>query len=675
MPAAIAEIKNKILESPLEVKDEQEKAIEKPDYSDEEELYIKNLRGKLESAKNARDTQHQEFDGMDYVTYYDQNERLANTFIKPKENKEDTHFQSGTIRQKLMALLSAVNNLNLSGDISAFDSQGLQVQALGDAMEDIVLKTKELDNDDEKKLMRHYELLKQGSVFVEELWDERMKIEKKMSKKFSGDIKAADWTKRLKKAFARPSRNIIPGINVYLGDITIYSSTDQPYIFTVDKKPYEVAKLIFGKWERWQNVPKKVSGAGVMGTTRGSSVVDPDWRLLETEENYCEIIRYQDKWNNEFAVLINGVLMTPIGLPLPWGYEDYNITQQNLEPIHSKFAYGKSLVFRVRTKVAILDEMMRACILKTQKSLSPPSINNSGRVLSNRIFMPGKILYGVPFDSIRPINAKETEGITRAELEMIKELQQSIDQETVSPTFQGQKTEGGTTATEIIELQRQAKMLLGLTVFAVSMLEWKLEWLRLHNILANWFNAEDQVVDEARKTLRSKFRNVSVERMIEGAGLGRRMVIPTKEGIPSPKAIRTAEKSLSKEQGVPIQLIFLDPDEVTSSKLVWMIAVRPKEKKTSETEKLLFREFAADALPLGASIPHLQERFASVWGEDPQKLFPPEAGIPPPAGEEGQGQGAQSQRAGRSTLSSRVNMPTAESALNRQVRTALGATA
>src|SRR3990167_5733014 len=72
------------------------------------------------------------------------------------------------------------------------------------------------------------------------------------------------------------------------------------------------------------------------------------WRLLDMQDDYVEIIRYQDKWNNEFAVLVNGVLMTPVGLPLPWGYEDYNIAQQNLEPIHAKFALGKSLVFKIR---------------------------------------------------------------------------------------------------------------------------------------------------------------------------------------------------------------------------------------------------------------------------------------------------------------------------------------
>ncbi len=346
------------------------------------------------------------------------------------------------------------------------------------------------------------------------------------------------------------------------------------------------------------------------------------WRLLETREDYCEIVRYQDKWNNEFAVTVNGVLMTPIGLPLPWGYEDYNITQQNLEPIHAKFAYGKSLVFRIRHKVAILDEMMRLSVLKTQKSFVPPKFNLSGRVVSSRTFMPGKVNHGIDPRLIFNADDKEVEGVTNAELAMVSSIQESINAETTSPTFQGQPSGDDPTATEIIEMQRQAKQMLGLTIFAMSMLEWKLEWLRLQNLIKNWFNPEDQVVDEFRDTLRNKYREISVARGIDGEGMGQRMVIPTDQPIPSPYAIMQAEDKISKEQGMPVRLIFLNPEEVTSTKICWQIVIRPRERKTSESEKLMFRAEMSDAVALQPDINYMRERFASVWGENPKKMFP-----------------------------------------------------
>lgn len=649
---ADVEVKSPLLEKKEEI-------VERPDYSPEEELYLKGLRTRMENARNARDTQHDEFDGMDYVTYYDLNERLANTFVTPKKNKEDTNFQSGLIRQKLFALLSSLVNLNLAGDISAFDKDGLIVQGLGDAIEDVILKTNELDGDKEKKFLRQYELLKHGTVFIEELWDERQKKSKKLSKKFTGKIKGVDWTTKLKKAFARPSRNLIPGTNVYLGDITKYDISEQPFVFTADVKPYEEVKMIFGDWDWWENVPKKLAEFNPGQSSLFSSM---NWRLLETRDNYVEILRYQDKWNNEFALVLNGVLMTPVGLPLPWGWEDYNIVQQNLEPIHSKFAYGKSLVFRTRNKVALLDELLRLAILKTQKSFLPPYINISGRVLSNKVLMPGKISHGIPPNTLIPINDKETQGVTAAEFGMIKELQDSINTETVSPTFQGQQAQGNPTATEIIELQRQAKQMLGLTIFSVSMLEWKLEWLRLLNILQNWFSEEDKVVDEARGVLKSQFRTVSVERPIEGEGMGRRITVPTTE-IPGPQTVKKVEDMLTEEQGAPVRLIFLNPEQLKKAKLMWQIVVRPKEERSSEVEKLMFRAFMQDIQAFGPTInlQYLQEKFASIWQEDPKKLFMAEQQM---MGMQPEGQGTP-----QKTLSPSVNLPSPETALRQRVKT------
>jgi hypothetical protein len=143
--------------------------------------------------------------------------------------------------------------------------------------------------------------------------------------------------------------------------------------------------------------------------------------------------------------------------------------------------------------------------------------------------------------------------------------------------------------------------------------------------------------------------------------------VPSKT-IPSAQAIFQAEESLSKEQSMPIRLLFLNPEEIKSSKLIWQIVVRPKERRTSEVEKLMFRAFMADAIPLGPDINFMRERLATTWGEDPSKVFPPQPpGIPgmAPLGQEGQ------QGPGVGAVSPRTNLPSPESALNRNIQTQL----
>ncbi len=86
------------------------------------------------------------------------------------------------------------------------------------------------------------------------------------------------------------------------------------------------------------------------------------WRFLDgSKEGQVERIRYQDKPNNELQIILNGVLMLPVGYPLTAISSDgeYTFIQQNLEPIRHDFAYGKSFIFKNKNLVAVVDEMMK----------------------------------------------------------------------------------------------------------------------------------------------------------------------------------------------------------------------------------------------------------------------------------------------------------------------------
>ena len=54
---------------------------------------------------------------------------------------------------------------------------------------------------------------------------------------------------------------------------------------------------------------------------------------------------------------------------------------------------------------------------------------------------------------------------------------------TISNVFSGQQAKSGATATEIMEVQRQAKLNLGIIIAAATMLEQKCAYLRLYNLI------------------------------------------------------------------------------------------------------------------------------------------------------------------------------------------------
>jgi hypothetical protein len=607
--------------------------VNTPNYTADEQTYLGGLQRRLELAKTSRDQVHGEFDNVDYLNYWWANERGANTVIQYKKNKDDTVFQSGTLRTKMLAFLSTFLGLNLSPDITAFDANNFPVGALGEGIEDVMDKCEEMENDEEKKMLRWYELLKQGTVYVEDVWNEKYVMEKTASKGFEGK-KDVKWSTKRVKGDSRPIRTIIPGTAVYLGDMSKYMIEDQPFIYTIQVIRYDEAKQIYGNWEMWDFVSKSKNA---FSGNVGNEMVANCWRLLDSDSEKVEVIKYQDKINNEFQIILNGVPMLPMGYPLteisPDG--EYTLVQQNLEPIRDTFAIGKSFIFKNKNLVAVLDKMMQLGVLKTYKSYMPPYLNTSDRVLSRDVLSAGKITRGIQPGQLQPVSEQETKGVTQGEFNMIQEMTSLIDRNTVSQTTTGAMEQGErVTATQIMQLQRQAKVMMGLMTLSVSLLEKKLAYKRLALILKYWFEPTDQKVDEARGELKNRYRTVASERTISNEGQGVRMVIPT-EKIPKPGEIRMLEEEATKRMGVPIRMIMLNPKELKKARLVWVININPKEKKSSEFNKIMFQEMVMGAVNLGFPInPDWgMERYAQIWEEDPGKMFNrgtvPQPGVEP----------------------------------------------
>lgn len=595
---------------------------------DEEINYMSGLKRRLTDSKNRRDRESDFFDGMDYQSRCEQNRKLAATYIKPKKNKNETQFSTGTARQKLMALLAHLQNLNLLPDITARDKDNMLVSKWGNAMEDLVKVTEDIDGDDEKKIWRWYNLLVQGETFVEEVWEDIFAADKSIPK-FDGKFKGVEWTTRLKKLDSKATRNIIRNEKVYLGDITQPDFKKQPYVFTVDVMSYSRAKAVFGEWENWKHVPKELKNL-TPETEENTKAYTPYWQLTETKKGFVEIVRYQDQYANEFQIVLNGVPMLPIGFPLPWKHGGYNLSQQILEPVDSHFAYGKSLMQRLKQSQALEDEFWKLVLLKGHQSAVPPMANMTGRVLSSRVLLPGTFNYGIDPERLKPLI--DSKGPNQAEFAILQLLRENIDEHSVNPTFTGQSPSREATATEVLETQRQAQAVLNLTVFACASLEKKLTDLRINTVLEKWFEPIGNSLDEVRGGIKKLFRSATVETQIPGEGSGQRIIemVEKNEQIPSPFQQLVEEENISRTTGIPTRKIILSKEEIRKSKLLWKTNINPQPRNSTNLQRLMFREelLAMREASPNVSMKWAEERAATVWGEDPAKVFNPREAIP-----------------------------------------------
>ena len=609
--------KNTKLKESSELIEKEEEVIETPKYTEGQERYLGALTSRLMDSKEVRDAPREEFDGLSYPLYYMANERGANTTIKPTKNKGEVNFQSGTLRTKLFTLLSSIEGLNIETEIKAYNEFDISLNALGRGMEDIIEKINKVNGDEEQRYLRQYELLKQGTVFIETTWEEKSEVTKNITAGATGATYNSSWDTSVVKQNGFTSRNIISGMSVFLGNIRCYLIENQPYIFTAEYIPYCQAEEIYGSWDMWKYVPKNLSSFA-------GERVGQNWRLYDETENkgLVEVIKYQDVPNNEFQIIINGIPMLPVGFPLPWG-RFYSVDQQNLEPIAFDFAYGKSFIFKNKNLVNLLDNMMKLGALKTFKSYAPPYLNTSGRVISRNALMPNQITMGIRKGDLLPVSDNETQGVTNSEFTMMREINSYIDKNTISQTFAGQAEGGTQTATEIVTLQKQSRQSMGHLILANTLLEEKLTMKTLLLVLQYWFDPIDTTIDSAKNII-NKFRQVTNEKIIGREGKGVRMVIPTdKESNPTPEDVKALEDVMTVKTGKKTKVIFINTNSIRDTKLTWFVTGTPKEKKTSEFNRAMLEDMImkAQALGLPLNTKYVEELFADAYDIDANKLF------------------------------------------------------
>lgn len=608
-------------------------------YSDTDKEYIAFVQTRLEVAQRLNDMSHPELNNKTRRQYYDENLKIANTHhLGAKKNADDVTLGSGTIEEKLDSLLSHINNLNIDSEVLTFDKDNNLLHNVGVALTDVIHDTKirEVDSDhagdEEKRMERQRELLIQGTVFMQENWAKRWEKKKKLtSGKWDGQFSSVTWDERLELVFEGPSKKMLHGLSVYLGNIREFTIENQPFIFIAVSMSYEEARSTYGKWENWKHVkPGKLTEA----TARESqSIFNNRWRLTDVQKDEVEVIMYQDKWRDEFQIIINGVFMLPMGFPLseitPGG--EYNIVKQVYRQFHHRFAFGKSFVSSgsVKEISALIDEMLKLFVLKTRMSITPPYVNTSGRVISSKVLSPGRISMGFDPQSLQPITANAVQGITAGENAFLSKMEEYLSQSTVSNQFTGQGNRGTQTATETIELQRQSQMTLSLTIGVCMLLEKKLDYLRLMNVLKNWFEpvgTRAVTINDARSIIK-KYRTVNRDDAnIPGEGIGNRRVIPTGNDLPDMRVVRQLERDEEKKTGVPTRMIFLNANELPKAKLYWYINVKVGEREGSALNKLLFREQLNDVLTMAqlGSMPNvdgLEEDLAKTWNRPRNKMF------------------------------------------------------
>lgn len=602
-------------------------------YSKEELDYMGDMRAKIVLAKEMRDSNHDEFDGMTYLEYYESNAKAARSFVPPKLNEEDTRIVTGTTEEKVDTMLSAVLSYNFEANFEAFDKDNEIIDELGETIEDLVRKSREIENYDDTRKLVYKEGLDQGDAFVEETWYQPSIVEKTMKQTLpmggALGMMTYQWTEKIKTIQGEAKVNQIDGRNFFFGQIRIFDLDKQPFIFTRECIPYTVFEKMFAGWERTKFVP--CQQADFVPGVQGTQDTYNNWTLYDFRQEMVEIIKMQNRWTNEYMIWANGVMMLPIHFPLSAvngvdenGQAIYNIARVSINPIAFNFAYSKSVPAKTKIKQAVADELLKLMILKTQQSFKPPLANNSDRELTQRVFMPAQITDNVDPDSIKPIIPAN--GVTPSEFNFYSLIKEEINAASVSNQFSGNSDAGTQTATEVIELRRQNMMKLGSTLWGIMSFEHRLNKLRALTILRKWTEPIDERVDPVRKELQKMYRKVQIDNTAQTGSPSQKIINFSTESVDEFDLLEEASKKQQKT-GRKTAIIVLNPEVLAKLQYQWKIVIVPTEKDTTALDReLLFNDTALlqkifEPKGIQLNYEYLKKEFALAMKKDVSKLF------------------------------------------------------
>lgn len=638
--------------------------IQAVDYSEDELQYRSMWIRRLEQAVNQRNQPWSEFNDQTYDEWYISNAKAGNAYMEPKKNRHDSRTVTGTTREKKNTLIASLLNYNLEPDIEAFDEWDLPVVELGNSMEDMVLRSRQIESPSfqMKRELIYNELFEQGTVFVMEKVSHYLRSKKTLTGKFNpkklSDLK---WTQRIERIEKVLEVEMLAGPMVYLGNMKEFFIELQPYVALRRVRTRQEAQSLYGDWERFENVPFKLvtldpQADSVAYVGDGANTYQ-NWRMVEIDQDLCEEVWVFDKWNNEWQIFLNGVMMLPIRFPLSElvGESEYPIAKGDLEPISRFFAYSRSVPSKTKVNQGLIDEMLKAIVLKTRKSYQPPIGNMTGQTLPPKVWFPGTVLDNV--DASKIIEIGQNNGVTGSELQAFQLVKQIIDENSVNPIFEGQQSGGSTTAREVMQMQQQSLMRLGLTLYSVVEFEKKLAWLRLKNILKNWAEPLDESFEETKDNVKKsvkKYRTETVGTTFEDGQKGVRAFEFTDKPLPDESQVMAEEDILSDLRGVPVRKVYFNVEEFKNLKYKWYIEINPQPKDTNELKAAVFLEQVTQGFqlfgPESFNMENLKQQWAVLNRMNPEKVLAKPQQLPQPMGMPPEGGAPQGQPQASSQL-------------------------
>jgi len=575
---------------------------------------------KLMDSAMIRETSHPQFDGMSYMKWNETNEMADISYLAPKVNKQDSRITTGVTHEKDSSMVSFLLNMNFEGTVRVFHKDK-ELYDVGTALTNLVRKSREDENYDDKRPVLYRNFVAQGTSFAEEQYIEMCLPNKVVDGEIDfGKLDEVKWKEGPKRNIKKCETTFLDGKKVFLENIREKMIQKQPGVITVEYLPKQELESIWGNNKNWALVPDTYSFQEE-SYTQGS--IYADWLFGAIDESkYCQVKVYRP-YDQRYQTYINNIPMLPAGFPLsvvsPSGL--IPISKGDADPMNM-FAYSKSDPSKAKVDQAVFDKVLQNMLVKHNQSAAVPRGNLTGKVFDPSILMGGKVISDLDPKDIPALI--DNPGITQSDFSFYQLLKEQIDSKTLSALLEGQPAGGDMTLGQYMDMQKKSILKLGGRIDGMMQWERQMLQLRTYNLIAK--GARKSSVNEEGIP---GYEDVTVEAEVSSGSKGLNIIRFDEENYKTSEDVFNEENQYEEDNGTEAQIVYLNPlmlkDMINNPEYHIQFEVIPVDKNNDKLAQVMFVKMIADAANLfgmdSLQVGKLKKRYAAKFGEQFDSLF------------------------------------------------------
>ncbi|MDD5065211.1 MAG: hypothetical protein PHQ35_10705, partial [Phycisphaerae bacterium] len=610
--------------------------------TDDERKEIDYLYAQIQLMIDARNETYRQFNNRTLRGFVDDSEKRVQGFVPDRESQGKEEWQSNVFNQstrnKLKAIVAAVANTPPSLRYKAVNltDGGLDLRR-ADVTKNLVDYSRNRKNTETEIFWEAWTCATQGTVIK---YDGYLKTKYKRKFIKSYDLITGDMEFEEREVTVNDEcvDMLVPIQEFFIMNFRIHDVQDQPAVAWIRYLDRSTVEKEFGQFKNWEYVFDKETADRYYSET--DTFFSNQWSGRVENVNEYEVIKYYNRFEDKYCVLINGVLM--LSAPLLWGKVDkvYPFSKTIFEPFSGKaFFYGNSIANANMDTQDVINTLYNMSIDKTYRSLNPVRLaglkNKDLLEQENEAMGMESTIY---VEDVNQVSYEKVPGITDSEMALIKWVAQGMDLGTVDQNQQGIAGRG-VTAREIVIANENAKKLKGIFFMFLTDLWIQKTKLRILNIQMNYTapRVEEILGENGKKTYVESFRTFLVEDSEFPNGESGTLAIQfvkNRNALPTSNELDIEEEKY-KMQGKNFQKIAITSDYLDNFDYdVQVISESLYQKDSAEQQAIIQEKIKTMALAFPQIFLKNQDvlfkDFAKAYGDDETK-YDLEPAIPMPA--------------------------------------------